>query len=291
MQRIHSFASLVRYVVLAGSIIVALAFASLQALPASAHSARNADTTAFIRVVHASPDVGTVDVFVDGNKMLSSFQYATVTGYVPLPAGQHWVQVALIGKGVGASVISQTIAVQAGQAYTVAALGTMATGFSLTVFKDDNMVVGNIAKVRVYHLSPGTGAVSVVASKGTVVNDLSYPQASNYITVTPGNYTLNVTATQANTTIPVQATLKPWTVTSVFAIGLLNSTPKLQFVAAQVNGTPGLPGTGSDPNPAAAQQATGTASPASPVPVDIWLFGLLALMAIGAGVTKRYVKF
>src|SRR5579863_2635767 len=140
MQRIHAFASVVRYVALIGSIFVTLAFANSQTLPASAHSAGNADTTAFIRVVHASPDVGTVDVFVDSNKMLSSFQYATVTGYVPLPAGKHWVQVALIGKGIGASVISQTIAAQAGQAYTVAALGTMATGFSLTVFRDDNMV-------------------------------------------------------------------------------------------------------------------------------------------------------
>lgn len=289
MQHIRSFRSLVRYAALACALFGVMAFASVQALPASAHSSLSkgsADTTAFIRVVHASPDVGTVDVFVDGNKMLSSFQYATVTGYVPLPAGQHKVQVALIGKGPGASVISQMISMQAGQAYTVAALGTMASGFSLQVFTDNNMVAGNIAKVRVYHLSPGTGTVNVTASNGSVVDGLAYPQASNYITVTPGSYTLNITPTQANTTFPVQATLKPWTVTSVFAIGLLNSTPKLQFVAAQVPGVPGLPGTGSDPNPAAAQTTVGTASSTS---IDVLLFGLLALIIVGAGVTKRYV--
>jgi len=284
MQYKRSFRSLVRYATLACTLFVAIIFASMQALPASAHSMLSkgsTDNTAFIRVVHASPDVGTVDVFVDGTKLLSSFQYATVTGYVSLPAGQHKVQIALIGKGIGASVISQTIAVQAGQAYTVAALGTMASGFSLQVFTDNNMVAGNIAKVRIYHLSPGTGTVNVAASNGKNVNDLSYPQASNYITVTPGNYTLNITPTQASTPFQVQTTLKPWTVTSVFAIGLLNSTPKLQFVAVQVPGVPGLPGTGSDPNPAAAQ--------ASRAPVDVWLFGLLVLVVIGAGVTKRYV--
>ena len=295
MQHIRSFRSLVRYATLACALFGVMAFASVQTLPASAHSSHStqskgsADTTAFIRVVHASPDVGTVDVFVDGSKMLSSFQYATVTGYVPLPAGQHKVQIALIGKGPGASVISQMISMQAGQAYTVAALGTMASGFSLQVFTDNNMVAGNIAKVRVYHLSPGTGTVNVTASNGTDVTGLSYPQASNYITVTPGNYTLNITPTQANTTFPVQATLKPWTVTSVFAIGLLNSTPKLQFVAAQVPGVPGLPGTGSDPNPAAAQAVVGTASSAPIAPIDVLLFGLLALIIVGAGVTKRYV--
>ncbi|HVB22831.1 MAG TPA: hypothetical protein VNG51_12880 [Ktedonobacteraceae bacterium] len=51
-----------------------------------------------------------------------------------------------------------------------------------------------------------------------------------------------------------------------------------------------MPGTGSDPNPAAAQPSSGTTS--GPVAaIDIWLFGLLALVVIGAGVTKRYVKF
>src|SRR5579863_6883349 len=91
MRPIRSLALLLRYILLSGGIVVALIFASVQALPASAHSTQitqhtqNTDTTAFIRVVHASPDIGTVDVFVDGTKLLSSFQYATVTGYVPLP--------------------------------------------------------------------------------------------------------------------------------------------------------------------------------------------------------------
>lgn len=277
-----------RYVALACFLCAVMACASLQVPPVSAHidgSVRSIDSTSFIRVVHASPDVGTVDVFVDGNKLLSSFQYATVTGYVPLPAGQHKVQIALIGKGIGASVISQMIAVQADQAYTVAALGTMASGFSLRVFTDNNMVAGNIAKVRVYHLSPGTGTVSVTASNGATVDGLAYPQASDYITVTPGSYTLMIAPTQSSA-IPVQATLKPWTVTSVFAIGLLNGMPKLQFVAAQVPGVPGLPGTGSDPNPAAAQTVTGAPS----WPVQFWLFGLLACAATALGVTKRYVR-
>ncbi len=283
MQQRYSFRASIRYTIMTGILFAALVCLSISALPASAHTTgrtSSADNTAFIRVVHASPDVGTVDVFVDGTKTLSSFQYATVTGYVPLPAGSHKIQIALIGKGIGASVISQTISVQAGQAYTVAALGTMATGFSLQVFTDNNMVSGNIAKVRIYHLSPGTGTVSVAASNGPNISGLSYPQASAYISVTPGSYTLNITPTRSSTPFQVQATLKPWTITSVFAIGLLNSTPKLQFVAAQVPGVPGMPGTGSDPISAPAT------SPA--IPVTVWLTGLVLLALIGFAATKRY---
>ena len=61
----------------------------------------HADDNAYVRVIHASPDIGIVDVFVDGKKLLSNFQYATVTGYVPIPAGTHTIQLALIGKDLG----------------------------------------------------------------------------------------------------------------------------------------------------------------------------------------------
>src|SRR6266849_227821 len=74
----------------------------------------SAATPAYIRVIHASPAVGTADVFVDGSLLLSSFAFGAVTDYVPLPAGPHKVQIALVGKGIGAAVITQTLAVQPG---------------------------------------------------------------------------------------------------------------------------------------------------------------------------------
>src|SRR5260221_10521541 len=116
--------------------------------PASAESA------SFVRLVNASPDVGTVDIFVDGAKFLSNAQYGSVTDYLQLPAGHHRMQVALIGKGINASVIVQTLSVQAGTPYTVVARGTKSTGYSLKVFVDNNLMAVGMAKVRFYDLSP-----------------------------------------------------------------------------------------------------------------------------------------
>ncbi|GAC1390319.1 MAG: DUF4397 domain-containing protein [Ktedonobacteraceae bacterium] len=212
-----------------------------------------AASPSYVRVIHASPDIGTATVFVDGNVLLNNFQFGTVTPYAPISAGPHNVQVGLIGTGPGAATITQTIQVQPGVPYTVAALGTAATGFSLQVFSDDNLVASGSAKVRVYHLSPGTGVVSVATNGNTVINALSYPQASDYLSEPSGAYTFDINASQSNTTLPVSTTLSMNTVTSVFAIGLINGTPKIQFVSAQVNGLPGVPGTGSDPNYRAAR--------------------------------------
>ena len=229
-----------------GGIVCAVASAFLFFMNMPAHHAEAASPS-YVRVIHASPDIGTATVFVDGNMLLNNFQFGTVTPYASIPAGPHKVQVGLIGTGPGAATITQTIEVQSGIAYTVAALGTAATGFSLQVFIDNNVVASGSAKVRVYHLSPGTGQVSVTTGGTTLINGLSYQQASDYLQEPAGSYTFSVVASQNNTTLPVSANLSANTVTSFFAIGLLNGTPKIQFISTQVSGLPGVPGTGADP--------------------------------------------
>ncbi len=261
----------VRRILLVFGVLALIASFGIQAKPASAAM------PAFVRVVHASPDIGTADVFLDGNRVLSNFAFATVTDYVTIPPGPHKVQVALIGKGAGASVITQTLSVQSGVAYTVAGIGTKATGFSLEAFIDSNQIATGMAKVRVYHLSPGTGMVSVSTDGSTVISGLAYEQASNYVTIAPGSYTFDVTATQPSTTLPVATTLNANMVTSIFAVGVFDGTPQLQSVTAQVAGVPGLPPTGSDPN----------AAPGNSQPLAPWLFVALVLLVVGAGVATR----
>ncbi|MFL5628704.1 MAG: DUF4397 domain-containing protein [Ktedonobacteraceae bacterium] len=233
-----------------------------------------AQSPAFVRVIHASPDVGTADVFVDGSVFLSSFQFGAVTDYAPVPSGPHKVQIALVGKGIGASVISETLAVTPGVAYTVAAIGTSATGLSLEVFIDNNFVAGNTAKLRVYQLSPDAGSVSVVNGNSTLLSSIMYKQASGYLTIAPNSYTWKVNTSNLSSGLPVSETLTADTVTSLFAVGLVNGTPGIQVVAAQTNGTPGMPSTGSNPG-AVPQQNTQGLSP--------WMWGILIVLMIGLG--------
>ncbi len=237
---------------------------------------------AYVRVVHASPGAGTVDVFVDGTALLPGFTFGTVTGYVPVPAGAHKIQVAPAGKGIGASVITQEVTVNAGVTYTVAAIGTAASGFSLAAFGDNNLVSGGMAKVRVYHLSPDAGPVNVAAGGNTVISGLTYTNASGYLSVPGGAYTFNVTATQAGATVPVSATLTNGMVYSVFAVGLLKGTPALAFKLGAVAGVPGMPGTGSDPR---------HVTHAGSNPLMPWFFGALALFLLSSSVVARRFAF
>ena len=239
-----------------------------------------AQSSAFVRVIHASPYVGTADVFLDGTKLLSSFAFGAVTDYVPLPPGPHKVQIALVGKGIGAAALSQTLAVSPGVTYTVAAIGATPTSLSLEVFVDDNLLTPGSAKVRVYHLSPDVGPISVSTGGNTLISGIIYQQASKYLAIAPASYTFAVDATQVNTSLPLAATLKANMVTSIFAVGMVNGSPKLELVPAQADGLPGLPGTGSDPHlPAPGVQPL--------TPWFPWLAGALVLGMLGARVMIR----
>src|SRR5258707_4792069 len=234
-----------------------------------------AQSPAFVRVIHASPDVGTADVFVDGSVFLSSFQFGTVTNYAAVPPGPHKVQIALVGKGIGASAISQSLSITPGVVYTVAAIGTKATGLALEVFVHNDFVTGTTAKVRMYQLSPDAGSASLVNGNQTVLSGLPYKQASSYLTIPANAYTFQVNTSSFSSGLPVSTSLKQDTVTSIFIVGLVNGTPGIQVVSAQANGTPNLPATGSDPN-TDVQQSSPELSP--------WMWGMLVILLLGLGV-------
>ena len=271
-------------VCLAFGIMCMIAFAALFGL--QRHSA-SAASPSYVRVIHASPFVGTADVFVDGTKLLSSFQFGAVTDYVAIPAGPHKVQIALVGKGIGASVISETLAVSPGVAYTVAATGATPSSLALQVFIDNNLLTPGTAKVRLYQLSPDAGSVSLDTGGNALLSGVGYQSASNYLSISAGSYTLGVDASN-NASLHVSATLKANTVTSVFVVGLVHGTPNIQLVTAQVQGLPGVPNTGSDPN------AITQENNVQPLTGWTWLVGCLSLLLIGSGmfvrclVAKRY---
>ncbi len=219
-----------------------LILSSIFAQEKQAHAA----SPAFVRIIHASPFVGTADVFLDGNPLLTSFAFGAVTDYAEVPPGPHKVQIALTGKGIGASALTETLAVQPGGVYTVAAIGTSAQNLSLLVFNDSNLVVSGTAKVRVYDLAPDAGAVNVF-SQGRSLWDGSYQQASEYLALATGTAAFAVNTSAYNQGLSVMPLLKANTVTSIFAIGLFNGAPKAQLVQSQVAAVPELPNTGSNP--------------------------------------------
>ena len=183
-----------------------------------------AEGDACVNVVHASPDAPAVDVYLDGALALEGLEFGEFSGWVPVPAGDHQVQVTPAGEMADAAVIDAMVTVEAGMAYHVAATGTVAEIAPAIYPVDLSAPADGNARVRVIHTSPDAPAVDVAVAGGDVlIGDLAFPDASDALEVPAGTYDLEVrpAGTEDVALELPGVTLEAGMTYDVFAIGLV----------------------------------------------------------------------
>jgi LPXTG-motif cell wall-anchored protein len=248
-------------------------FAALLVLSGFARPAAAAEM-AQVRVVHASPDAPAVDVYVDGTKALSNVAFFTASDYLSVPAGEHRFQVTPAGAASDKAVIDAKATLAAGQAYTVAAVGTLAN--IKPAILQDNLAAPAAGKahIRVVHASPDAPAVDVKVKGGpTLISALAFPNASAYLPVDAGTYDL-VVSPAGSSAVALDlsgTTLEAGKIYDVFAVGLLNGTPKL---SVQITTPP--------PMTAGAPMPTGMPSTGAESLPALMALGVIAALLLGA---------
>jgi len=222
-----------------------------------------------VRVGHLSPDAPAVDIWVNGQRALQNVTYPTISDYLDLVAGSYRIQVTPAGAN-SPIVIDATASFQANRAYTVAATGLLgANDLKPLVLVDDRDSENGKAKVRFVHTSPDAPAVDIAVKNGpTLFSNVSFRQSSNYLSVNPGAYDIEVRVAGTSAvalTVP-NVTLGSNNNLSVFAIGLAGNG-SLDALAA-VDSRGGNQGT--------FQLRVAHLSPDAPN-VDIWIDGNLVL--------------
>ncbi len=215
------------------AVLVLMASMVLVVAPASA--ATNPGF-AWIRVAHASPDAPAVDIWVNGQVVVSNLAFAKVTGYLLVPAGGYNIKVTPTGATTPV-VIDANVTLEKNKAYTVAAANVLASIEPL-VFVDDNSEPGpGMARANFIHLSPDAPAVDVRVQGGPVLfANTAFKSASTPVMVPAGTYTLEVVPAGAPGPVVLtlnNVALSAGTVYTVFAEGLLATPPPpLQAVFA-----------------------------------------------------------
>jgi Domain of unknown function (DUF4397) len=266
--------------------IVGLALLAALALTAPAFAQGGED--AQVRVAHLSPDAPNVDVYVNGEPVLTDVPYTTVSSYLSLPAGTQQVTVYAAGD-TSSPVIDVPVELAAGGAYTIAAVGLVTDGsITAQVYQDDLRApsAGN-AKLRVIHASPDAGPVDVVPRGGEpLVTDLAFPDDSPYAEVPAGAYTLDVNAAgtdQTVLTVP-DAALASGGVYSAFAVGTVYAD-SLDVLLVQDNAGTGA--TASATSSASASASVSASAPGDPLPHtggSPWLPSTVAIVLACSGV-------
>jgi len=189
--------------------LISLFGMSLLTLALTAFTVGCGQEHARVRIVHASPDSGNVDVLFDGKVSLTNVPYATASDYLTVSAGTRRIEVRPTGSSN--DVINSNVSFSSHSDSTVLAEG-LAASIAAVVLTDDNSdPASGKAKVRVVHAAPSAGTVDVyIVAPGTDITTVSptlpsvaYQAAAAYLSVDPGTYEVVVTPAGNNTTIAI----------------------------------------------------------------------------------------
>jgi hypothetical protein len=262
------------------------ASALLLGIPAAATAYASSATTGtgWIRLAHLSPNTPAVDVYLysfgNSNAMivLHHVAYGTVSPYESVQAGDYSVAMRAAGASATSQpVLSTSVTIAAGHAYTVAGLGPE-SGLRLAVLDDDLTTPSGQAEVRVIQASLKQQVVSVSLGSATLASGLKFASVSSYQAVSPGTVTVTVNSSGGTATSSV--TLAAGTVHTLVVLDGASGLEVVNLEDASGSGTPPLGGVSSGFG------GTAPHGPGSPVP---WLaaIGAGSLLALTGGLRLR----
>ena len=257
------FATLAGLLMLAAGLLMPAASAASAATGAATHRAGH---TGWIRLAHLSPNTPPVDVYLysfGGSKamiVLHHVGYGAVSPYEQVATGEYTV--AMRGAGAPPSsppVLSTSVSIAAGAAYTVAGLGP-AKGLRLQVLQDRLITPSGESLVRVIQASLRNHRVTVTAGSQVLARRLLFGDVTSYGQAEPGTWTVHVSG--ANGTASASISLAGGTIHTLVVLDSANglAVDNLEdaagsTVAPQGGAATGLGGTAPVPAPSPAPWA------------------------------------
>lgn len=153
-----------------------------------------------LRLLNASPDLGTVDLTSDKDKLSSNVATLSLGEYGGRKAGVATLQVR--GVSGGATLASSPATLKKDTRYTLIAYGGAGRAQTTLLQEDQTEPASGQSKLMVMNLAPDAGKLRVfVTAADTVLNDaqafggreIDGGQSTGYVTQTAGRYRIRVT--------------------------------------------------------------------------------------------------
>ena len=252
---------------------------------ATAYASSAATGTGWIRLAHLSPNTPAVDVYLysfgDSNAMivLHHVAYGTVSPYETVQAGDYSVAMRAAGASATSQpVLSTSVTISAGHAYTVAGMGPE-SGLRLQILDDELTTPPGQALVRVIQASLKQQVVKVTLGSTVLADSLKFASVTPYQAVSPGAMT--VTVSSSGGTANSSVTLAAGTVHTLVVLDGASGLEVVNLEDASGSGKPPLGGVSTGFG------GTAPHGPGSPVP---WLavIGAGSLLALSGGLRLRH---
>jgi hypothetical protein len=144
-----------------------------------------------LQVLHGGPDVGKVELYLNGEKVLDNFEYGSLSDWIDVDPGTVRVTITRDRAGFNYAIYDVVIPVPAGNDYYAVITDALVLG---GVFDVEQAPEG-ASRIQVTHASVDTPAVNVVASTGDLdlATSLNYAQTSAAVDAPAGTYDLDFT--------------------------------------------------------------------------------------------------
>ena len=265
---------------------VLLAFlAILLGIPLTAPASYAAASTGWIRLGNLSATTSAVDIYVysSGDSsprfVVSDVSYGTVSAYKSVSAGEYSIKMRAAGSAASSRpVLSASVTVQGGKAYTAAALSAKGQAAQLKILDDQLTTPAGKSLVRVIQASLKEHHVTVKAGTATLANDLAFAKVTRYGTDVPGTWIVHAAGGTETWSGPVKLTAG-----SIHTLVVLDSADGLK-----VTDLMDAAGSSTMPSGGAATGLGGTAPGPAPSPLP-WLAGLAGglVLVTAAGIRLR----
>jgi hypothetical protein len=190
------------------------ASALLLGVPAAANASVSSASpnTGWIRMAHLSPQLTPMDVYLysfggsSTHIVLHHVAYGTTSPYESVAAGVYGVAMRTAGASPSSQpVLSASVTVTAGHAYTAAAVGPR-SALRLQVLHDDLTTPAGKALVRIIQASVRQRVVMVSWDGKVIASKLPFASVTSYQAVSPGTEKVSVSAGGADVNSSVTLT-------------------------------------------------------------------------------------
>jgi hypothetical protein len=200
-------------VTLLGAAVPAVSAATVAGAQPARHHVLHARSFGWLRLAHLSPNTPAVDVYLYavGNShamiILRHVTYGTVSPYQHIKSGDYTVAMRSAGAPAsGKPVLSTSVDVRPGNAYTVAGMGPF-SGLRLQIMKDRLSTPHGLALVRVIQASLQQHRITVKAGRHLLAGHQAFATVTRYQAVKPGRMVVRAdgTAEQARSRVTFKA--------------------------------------------------------------------------------------
>jgi len=180
---------------LIGALAIALVLTWRLGTPTFAQSDPDPEAGGGLRFVHATIDLGPVDVYIDGERVAQGLPFSEASPFQDVEPGDRVIQIVPTGLPPSSAVIDGTVTLEAGSDYQIVTLGRSADnsiGAQLVLVDRSALATGQ-TRVRLIHLAPEEEQVSLTIPDGeTLFNRVAYQTATTYTTRAAGSLDLEI---------------------------------------------------------------------------------------------------